>query len=290
MLTLSHIFGRRLISRVLSGEQAEIIRRLPSQVYLGPLPAEASNIFIKHNQSTLHIFTSYVKTFAAQHLHEYENCLPLSGVAVGAPSTRLVDYSDVTVSAWMDAETESESEDEWLEDSEEDEELSPKDGSDAGSVITDWDHESSASDSEPTTSSSKDDSDADEGEDSNDSLDADSETDSEMDSEASASDENVLPFLPNLPAPKARSLFVALSGHGDDFSSIDDLCSSVREGVFLESAVIPHLQVHPKENKTPLNAYLLDFYMHGAVQPLEKANGIRKSDVSGSLQNACSGV
>jgi hypothetical protein len=87
-------------------------------------------------------------------------------------------------------------------------------------------------------------------------------------------------FLPNLPVPHARSSFVALSGLGDEFTTIEDLCSSTREGVFLESAVIPHLELHPEETKAPLNAYLYDFYMHGAIAPLEVANGIRKSDVS----------
>ena len=97
------------------------------------------------------------------------------------------------------------------------------------------------------------------------------------------SDEDRTPsidILPSLPAPHARSAFFALSGLGDDFETIEDLCSSTREGVFLESAVIPHLELHPDETRTPLNAYVLDFYTHGAVQPLEKANGIRKSDVS----------
>ncbi|RDL40340.1 p-loop containing nucleoside triphosphate hydrolase [Venustampulla echinocandica] len=86
-------------------------------------------------------------------------------------------------------------------------------------------------------------------------------------------------FLPSLPTPHARSAFVALSGLGDDFVTIEDLCSSTRDGVFLESAVVPHLEIHPDETRTPLNAYLVDFYMHGALEPLERANGIRKSDV-----------
>jgi hypothetical protein len=87
-------------------------------------------------------------------------------------------------------------------------------------------------------------------------------------------------FLPSLTAPHARSAFFALSGLGDNFTTIEDLCSSTREGVFLESAAIPHLELHPDETKSPLNAYLLDFFMHGSIDPLEKANGIRKSDVS----------
>ncbi|KAG6985331.1 alpha-glucosidase [Physcia stellaris] len=50
-----------------------------------------------------------------------------------------------------------------------------------------------------------------------------------------------IPSLPTLPTPKVRSAFVALSGHGDSFSSIPDLCRTARGGVFLEEAVIPHL-------------------------------------------------
>lgn len=81
-----------------------------------------------------------------------------------------------------------------------------------------------------------------------------------------------------LPPTKIRSSFVALSGHGDHFESISDLCRTTRGGVFLEEAVIPHLDIYPDESKTPLNAYLYDFYMHGDQDSLEKANGVRKSD------------
>ena len=88
-----------------------------------------------------------------------------------------------------------------------------------------------------------------------------------------------IPDLGFLPPTKVRSAFVALSGHGDKFSSISDLCRTARGGVFLEEAVIPHLDVYPDESATPINAYLYDFYMHGDVEALEKANGIRRSDV-----------
>ncbi|MCJ1464322.1 hypothetical protein MMC07_002935 [Pseudocyphellaria aurata] len=82
-----------------------------------------------------------------------------------------------------------------------------------------------------------------------------------------------------LPPARVRSPFVALSGHGDTFDDISDLCRTTRAGVFLEKAVIPHLDVYPDEEKTPLNAYLYDFYMHGDLGSLERANGVRKSDV-----------
>lgn len=57
-----------------------------------------------------------------------------------------------------------------------------------------------------------------------------------------------------LPATKIRSAFVALSGHDDQFATISDLCRTSRGGVFLEEAVIPHVDVYPEETKTPLNA------------------------------------
>ena len=80
------------------------------------------------------------------------------------------------------------------------------------------------------------------------------------------------------PPTITRSAFVALSGLGDDFKSVSDLCTSVRSKVFLESAVVPHLEFYPDSAKI-FNAYLLDFLKHGSLQPLEDDNGIRKGDV-----------
>ncbi|KAK3724839.1 hypothetical protein LTR37_000887 [Vermiconidia calcicola] len=80
----------------------------------------------------------------------------------------------------------------------------------------------------------------------------------------------------SLPATKTRSSFVAISGHGDRYSSIADLCETTRDGVFLEQAVIPYVGV---EADQPLNAWLLDFFKHGDVRTLERANGIRRSDI-----------
>lgn len=93
--------------------------------------------------------------------------------------------------------------------------------------------------------------------------------------EDKASDESV----ESLPAPRIRSAFKALSGAGDDFASIHDLCQSTRDGVFLEEAVIPHVDIYPDEMEIPLNAWLLDFFKHGDINMLEKANGIRKADI-----------
>ncbi|MCJ1332960.1 hypothetical protein MMC10_009654 [Thelotrema lepadinum] len=102
--------------------------------------------------------------------------------------------------------------------------------------------------------------------------------------------DNVLPFsglrmggdksyLPSLPATKVRSSFSALSGHGDTFSTVSELCNSVRSGVFLEEAVIPKLSGNREEGKEEqLNAYLYDFWKHQDLRALEEDNGIRKSE------------
>jgi hypothetical protein len=178
MLVLSHVFGRRICREVDDASFAEEIRQSPSMVYLPPLPADANAILRKHNAETLDVFTTYVKTFAAQHIKSEEAALPLSNIVVSSPQSSAVEG-----------------------------------------------------------------------------------------------------ILPSLTKPGACSAFVALSGHGDKFQSISDLCSSTRAGIFLESAVIPHLPLYPDETRTPLNAYLLDFFIHGAIQPLEDANGISRSEV-----------
>ena len=206
VLVLSHIFGRRVCREVDDEEEVEKIKRSQSIVYLPSLPEDAADILRDHNRKTLEIFTSYVKTFAAQHIKEEDSYLPLTKTPVGmAPLT------------------------EWNG--------KPPNGYANGSATMDGDKKVLSA----------------------------------------------FNFLPNMPIPQARSPFVALSGLGDKFTSIEDLCSSTREGVFLESAVLPHLELHPEETKAPLNAYLYDFYTHGAVAPLEVANGIRKSDVSSAV-------
>lgn len=77
----------------------------------------------------------------------------------------------------------------------------------------------------------------------------------------SAEENNLLDWLP---PTSVRSAFVALSGHGDEFNSISELCRTARDGVFLEESVIPHIALYPEESETPLNAckYHLFFRLH----------------------------
>ncbi|KAL9581113.1 MAG: hypothetical protein Q9212_004097 [Teloschistes hypoglaucus] len=179
MIVMAHLFGRRPCRHSDQEYIDEIVKRSPSVVFLPQLPNAAARLLQQHNQQTLRIFSTYVRTFVDQHIDSPDHTLPVTGLSIGG------------------------------------------------------------SNDAPAPS-----------------------------------------FLQPLPSTKIRSPFVALSGHGDDdFSSIADLCRTVRSGVFLEENVIPHLDVYPDETETPLNAYLYDFYMHGDVDALERANGVRKADV-----------
>ncbi|BCR99186.1 putative DEAD/DEAH box helicase [Aspergillus luchuensis] len=93
------------------------------------------------------------------------------------------------------------------------------------------------------------------------------------------SPEGISHALPVTPPTRVTSSFAALSGHGDKWRSISDLCNKVRSGVWLEQAVVPYVGLYPEEGKLPLNAYLYDFFKHGNVKALEKGNMIRRGDI-----------
>lgn len=83
--------------------------------------------------------------------------------------------------------------------------------------------------------------------------------------------------------PKARSLFVATSGHGDAFGDVGELVRTVRYGVYLNEHAIPSIE-HILDPELPLNAYLYDFFVHGQVDALVNMNGIRRGDVWYTLE------
>lgn len=174
MLVLAHIFKRVPCSQAIKEHYEDIVKPSSSIVFLPPLPNEAATILRNHNQQTLEVYKTYVKTFVKQHVGQTDNRLPLTGIVCGG--------------------------------------------------------ENNAAD----TASGKD--------------------------------------------KKIRSSFVALSGAGDQFDSIHDLCSTVRSGVFLEEAVVPYIPLSD-ELDTPLNAWLLDFFKHGDVHALAHATFIRKADI-----------
>ncbi|THU98274.1 P-loop containing nucleoside triphosphate hydrolase protein [Dendrothele bispora CBS 962.96] len=83
-----------------------------------------------------------------------------------------------------------------------------------------------------------------------------------------------------------RSAFVATSGHVDVFNTVQELTSTVREGLHLRQHAVPsfaELVAEGDEGKT-LNAYIFDFYMHGQTSTLAQANGIRRGEVWYLLQ------
>lgn len=76
-----------------------------------------------------------------------------------------------------------------------------------------------------------------------------------------------------------RSPFVALSGYDDEFKTIHDLCSTVRNDVFLDESTVPYVPIFPHDTAVENNAYLLDFWRNENWDALVKDNGIRRGQV-----------
>lgn len=87
-----------------------------------------------------------------------------------------------------------------------------------------------------------------------------------------------IPLPHSLPEVTIRSPFTALSGFTDsDFSTVDELCRTVRAGVPLEASAVPSILLDDERSKS--NSYLLDFFKHGDNMSLERDNGIHTSDL-----------
>lgn len=81
---------------------------------------------------------------------------------------------------------------------------------------------------------------------------------------------------------RVRSLFAANSGHDDTFNTVEELSQTARDKMHLNRYAIPAMtKFIPSKEKSSLvlNAYLLDFFIHGQTAALKKANGIRGNDV-----------
>lgn len=99
---------------------------------------------------------------------------------------------------------------------------------------------------------------------------------------ANPSDEHH-PILDTLEEQKipitVRSAFVANSGHDDNFGTVTELVRSSRPGVHLNKHSIPSFDgLVDRGEELSLNAYLLDFWIHGQKPTIIKANRIREGD------------
>jgi hypothetical protein len=71
-----------------------------------------------------------------------------------------------------------------------------------------------------------------------------------------------------------RSLFVANSGHSDDFTSMRDLLDTVRDDVVLQREHMPSPVREDRFGKPlQLNSYVTDFFNHGQISLLHTENG-----------------
>ena len=90
-----------------------------------------------------------------------------------------------------------------------------------------------------------------------------------------------------------RSSFAANSGHGDSFANVFELMQSSGPGINLNAHAIPFMSHFTssssgdgqQQQQHMVNAYLLDFYIHGQVPTLAHANGIRRGDIWYLLQD-----
>jgi len=82
----------------------------------------------------------------------------------------------------------------------------------------------------------------------------------------------------------ARSPFVAISGHSDNFSTVDDLVGSLQDGVYLDRSLVP---VVTESSKTACNAYLTDYFKHAERAPLSQENGLRDASLYDKLNRFC---
>jgi hypothetical protein len=88
-----------------------------------------------------------------------------------------------------------------------------------------------------------------------------------------------------------RSSFVGNSGHGDVFKSVLDLTRTARDGLHMNGYAIPSMAEFVAATEEDnilehrLNAHLLDFYLHGQVSTLGRANCIRQGEVWYLLQD-----
>lgn len=87
MLVMSNLFSRLNLRTSKLEQLSDIKGKSPSIVILPSLPPRAKQVLQLHNQETLGIYKSYVKTFVQQHFPDPDCRLPLSGIACGEDST-----------------------------------------------------------------------------------------------------------------------------------------------------------------------------------------------------------
>ncbi|KAF8315022.1 P-loop containing nucleoside triphosphate hydrolase protein [Clavulina sp. PMI_390] len=78
---------------------------------------------------------------------------------------------------------------------------------------------------------------------------------------------------------ETRSLFAANSGLGDVYSTVKELCTTARAGIHLQTFMTPYLDLPDKNTRWALNAALYDFFIHGSVAELSRANFIGRGQV-----------
>ena len=70
-----------------------------------------------------------------------------------------------------------------------------------------------------------------------------------------------------------------LAGKGDSFETVQELVASVRQGVLLDTCMVPAVgMVNRKGRPLVLNRYILDYWQHGSRRAIAKGNHISEGD------------
>ncbi|KAI9697629.1 MAG: hypothetical protein M1836_004579 [Candelina mexicana] len=80
---MEKLYGRRNCGNVRQELIDTIVKRSSSIIFLPPWRGSATKIIRDNNKQTLAVFSTYIQTFAAQHLHEDERYLSLSQTKAG---------------------------------------------------------------------------------------------------------------------------------------------------------------------------------------------------------------
>ncbi|GAA5972085.1 hypothetical protein JCM11641_002488 [Rhodosporidiobolus odoratus] len=84
---------------------------------------------------------------------------------------------------------------------------------------------------------------------------------------------------------ESRSSFAATSGHADDFASIVELSRTARAGVVVQQHAVPELASPTFDSiEHQLDAYVVDFLVHGSLDVLVRESSLSRQSVWYALQ------
>eukprot|EP01079_Euglenida_sp_SAG-EU17-18_P000747 gene747-387_t len=281
LVTLCHLVSRvRMHPSVLQSEELQQKRlQLKMSMTLPPLPSGLAAVIQSHNQRALKCYSTYVRHFGAVVNGQLgpEDKLPLSGIAFPLDRDETMPTLPSGASAVEAEPSTSSGTPVAPSDTPAPSAAQPK----AKQSEDDWENE--VSDADDWENDVPDDDDA-AGESWQDAVESGPEAPGQAKSQAvqglPEGDKLVQSGLLNLLKAQsikfsARSPFCALSGHGDDFTSVTDFTTGLRRGIHVDSNTFPVFDFDYHGQPTHLNALILDYFMrHNQKDAIYEVNGV----------------